>query len=175
MTRQQRINRAGEEAAKQRGPGNKRNNAKRQKNAQTARNKAAYRANNPNPNPSGSKPIPRSGSGSGAGASDYGTSGYGTSGYGTTASGAPGYGTTASGAPVSGASGYGTPGYSDSGYGASGSYPSGATGNPNITQAIQSIAENLRGIRAETCDIGGKRSFTLRKRKTRRRKTRGRR
>jgi hypothetical protein len=52
MTRQQRINKAGEEAGKKR-PGNKRTNAQRQKNAQTARNKAASRANKNSPGQSG--------------------------------------------------------------------------------------------------------------------------
>ena len=196
VTRQQRINQAGIQAGKKR-PGNTRTNKQRQENIKKARNKAASRANNPNPNPSGSKPRPGSGSGSGtpgamdtSGPSGYGTtasgaSGYGSpgamgtsgamdtsgpSGYGTTASGASGYGSPGamgSSSYPSGASGYGSPGAMGSS-----SYPSGAMGTAH---GIEPLLGRIAFALEQIVQRGGKRLFTLRKRKTRRRKTRGRR
>jgi len=82
MTRQQRINKAGEEAGKKR-PGNKRTNAQRQKNAQTARNKAASRANKNSPGQDGMSAA--DGVSTAAGAIPLGGTGQ-SSGYGNIAS-----------------------------------------------------------------------------------------
>ena len=143
MTREERIKRAGEGAAKQRGPGNTRTPDQRKKNAENAMLKAKSRANNTNPNLSGAMGAPAGAMGASAAAMGTPAGAMDSSG----AMGGPAGVATGSAAPMGGPAG--------------------------IEPLLGRIARALEKIVRQR---GGKRLFTLRKRKTRGRgKTRGRR
>jgi hypothetical protein len=181
-TRIQRINEAGTKAG-QKTPGNTRTNAQRQANIIKARNKEKQLLNTP-PSPTGLPGAPVAGMGAPAGLAGAPVAGMGTpvAGMGAPVAGM-GAPVAGMGAPVAGmgapVAGMGAPA------GAMGA-PAGAMGAPDAgmpapaagmaaAPGIEPLLGRIAVALEQIVQRGGKRLFTLRKRKTRRRKTRGRR